>query len=256
LMGKAMIIPKGSRTTGFLLAPLIGLAGMSLVSTIVWKVNIRPDESFMGDLIVVLYLLMLPSIALMLGGSSSSNPFGSIGVAREMKMLLAYELPFLIAITTAIVKVGTVLLGEMIQYQSLHGVLLQHPSCIIAALVCLFCMQAKMGYIPFDIAEAETEIIGGTLAEYSGVSLAIFKLTNAMLLFILPLFLMTLFLGGLQFHAVGVIMALVEYAVILLLLIVVKHVHPRLRIDQAVGLFWKYVTPLALCGLALALIGV
>jgi len=255
-MGKTMIIPRGSRRAGFLLAPLVGLAGMTLVSTIVWRVNIRPGASFIGDSIVVLYLLILPSLALILGGSSSKSPFGALGTSREMKMMLAYELPFIIAISTVIIKTETILLGEIVGFQSLHGVLIGHPSGGIAFIVCLVCMQAKLGYIPFDIPEAETEIIGGVLAEYSGVSLAIFKITNAMMLFILPLFLMTLFLGKIHFNVKGILVALVEFLVILLLILLVKTTHPRLRIDQAVKFFWWIVTPAAVAGMILALVGI
>ncbi len=256
LMCKVMIIPKGSKKTGFLLAPLIGLAGMSLVSTIVCKVNIRPDVSFIGDLIVVLYLLILPSLALILGGSSSRNPFGAIGSAREMKMILAYELPFLIAIITVVIKARSIILGEIVGFQSLQGVLISNPSCGVAFLVSLVCIQAKLGYIPFDIPEAETEIIGGPLAEYSGVALAMFKLTNAMSLFILPIFLMTLFLGGIHFNVRGVLVAFSEFFTILMLIILVKSIFPRLRIDQAVKFFWGFVTPVAVAGMILALVGV
>lgn len=256
LMGKTMILPRGSRKAGFLLAPLLGLAGITLVSTIVWRVNINQKDSFVGDLIVVLYLLILPSLALIIGGSSSRNPFGAIGASREMKMILAYELPFLIAIITVIVKVKSIILGEIISFQSLQGVIVRNPSCVIAFITCLPCMQAKLTYIPFDIPEAETEIIGGTLAEYSGVSLAIFKLTNAMMLFILPFFLISLFFGGMNFNIKGILIVLVEYLAILFLIILIKTTFPRLRIDQAIKFFWWIVTPLAVVGMILALIGI
>ena len=256
LMAKTMILPRGSRKFGFLLAPLLGLSGITLVATIVWMVNIQPEKSFMGDLIVVLYLLILPSLALIIGGSSSRNPFGAVGVAREMKMILAYELPFLMAIATVIIHTRSILLGEIIMTQSLKGFVLAHPSGVLAMIVGLMCMQAKLGYLPFDIPEAETEIIGGTLAEYSGVSLALFKITNAMMLLTLPLFMITLFLGGIRFTLGGIVGNLIAYTVILLLIIVVKTVHPRLRIDQAVRFFWGIVTPVAVTGLILALVGV
>jgi NADH-quinone oxidoreductase subunit H len=255
LLCKTMILPRGSRKAGFLFAPLIGLAGVTLVSVIVWRVNMHPDISFVGDLIVIIYLLILPSLAFVIGGSSSKNPFGAIGVGREMKMMLAYELPFIIAIFTVIVKVKTILLGEIVTFQSLQGIMLTNPSCIIAFIVCLPCIQAKLGYIPFDIAEAETEIIGGTLAEYSGASLALFKLTNAMMLFILPILLMTLFLGGIRFNLKGILLFMIEYLVILLFIIVTKTTNPRLRIDQAIKFFWGPVTITAVAGLILSFLG-
>ena len=256
LMGKTMIIPRGSRKAGFLLAPLIGMAGMTLASTLVGLVNIRTIVGFTGDLIVVLYLLTLPSLALIIGGSSSGNPFGAVGVAREMKMIIAYELPFLIAVFTVVAKTKSILMGDIIAFQSMNGLLVEHPSCILALIVSLVCMQAKLGYVPFDIPEAETEIIGGTLAEYSGVSLAIFKITNAMMLITLPVFLITLFVGGIGTTTVGIVRTVAAFVVLLFLIILVKTVHPRLRIDQALRFFWYAVTPVAVVGLILALVGV
>ncbi|MFH1942559.1 MAG: complex I subunit 1 family protein [bacterium] len=256
LMCKTMILPRGSRRVGFLFAPLIGFAGMALVSALVWMVNFNAGVGFVGDLIVVLYLLILPSLALIIGGSSSGNPFGAVGVAREMKMILAYELPFLIAVLTVVVKTKTILMGEIIGFQSLNGAMAVHPSCIIALVVCFVCIQAKLGYIPFDIPEAEQEIIGGTLAEYSGVSLALFKITNAMMLVILPVFLITLFLGGIRFHVGGIAVAVAEYGAFLLLIVVIKSIFPRLRIDQAVRFFWGLIVPVSVAGMVLALVGV
>ena len=256
LIGKVMILPAGSRKTGFLVAPSVGLAGITLLSTIIWRVNIDPDTTFIGDLIVVLYLLILPSLALIIGGSSSRNPFGAVGTSREIKMVLAYELPFLMAIVTVILKIKSILLGDIITFQSINGVMLRYPSCIIACIVCLPCIQAKLGYTPFDISEAETEIIGGPIAEYSGGALAQYKLTNAMMLLMLPLLLITLFFGGIHLNGLGILTALIEYLVILAFITVIKSTWPRLRIDQAVRFFWFYVTPFAALGIILALLGV
>ena len=98
LMGKETIIPSAAHKRVFLLAPLVGLVGITLVSFILWQMNMYPAKTFLGDLIVVLYLSILPSIALIIGGSASGNPLASLGASREMKLLLAYELPFLLAI--------------------------------------------------------------------------------------------------------------------------------------------------------------
>ncbi len=91
----------------FLAAPLFGLAAVTLVSTMVWMFNIDQGYTgFVGDLIVVIYLLTIPSLALMVGGSASGNPLSAIGASREMKLMLAYELPFLIAVFTAVARQG------------------------------------------------------------------------------------------------------------------------------------------------------
>lgn len=255
LLCKTMIIPKGSQKWNFLLAPLLGLSGVTLTSTIIWMVNLHPETSFVGDLIVFLYLLTLPSLALIIGGSSSQNPFGAIGASREMKMILAYELPFLLSVFTVIIKTKSIILGDITQFQKLHGILIQNPSCIIALIASIPCIQAKLGYLPFDIPEAETEIMGGVLIEYSGTSLALLKITNAMMLFTLPISMMTLFMGGIHFTIKGMIVSFLEFLGILILIVLIKSTHPRLRIDQTIRFFWWIVTPFAVIGIILAIMG-
>ena len=255
LLHKEIIVPQGSGFTGFLLAPIIGLAGATLVSTIIWMINLNPDSGFVGDLIVVLYLLALPSLGVIIGGSASRNPLGGLGASREMKLILAYELPFIIAIFTAVLKVGSILLGNIIGYQQVSGIMLRHPSCIIAFLVALICAQAKLTLVPFDIPEAEQELIAGPFTEYSGAPLAIFRLTRAMMLFILPVFLITLFWGGMNFHGWQILASLLRYLAILVFIILVKNTNPRLRIDQAIKFMWGPLTLLSIAGMVLAVVG-
>ncbi len=257
LLYKQVIIPAGSNRLSFVTAPLIGLAGICLAGVIIWMVNINREVSFIGDLIVVMYLLVLPSLALIIGGAASRNPFSSVGASREMTMVLAYELPFILVIFTTIIKTRSIILGDIITYQFQNGAMLWSASGIVAWIVFFICMLAKLCYLPFDIPEAESEIIGGTLAEYSGSLLAIFKLTNAMMLITLPLFLITLFLGGIDVSSVkGIFMLVVKYLIILMLVILVKSTHPRLRIDQALKFFLGPVTGLAIISVILTVLGV
>ena len=255
LLGKETCVPSNSARAVFLSAPLFGLAAVTLVSTMVWMFNFNTGSGFIGDLIVVIYLLTVPSLALMVGGSASGNPLSAIGSSREMKLMLAYELPFLIAVLTVASKARTLLLGGIVSYQSGNMVVMS-LSGLIAFVVCLVVVQAKLGFSPFDIAEAEQEIMGGPLLEYSGTPLAEFRLTKAMLLFTLPALLITLFLGGIDVLSwTGILLFLVKYVIILVLLVLIKNTNPRLRIDQAVMLFWGPVTALAAIGFVLALIG-
>ena len=200
LLGKEIVIPEGAKRTGFLFAPLAGLAAVGVVSTILWLANIS-GAGFVGDLIGVIYLLTIPSLGMIIGASASGNPLSSVGASREMKLVLAYELPFVIAIFTAVTKVSpmTLRLDGIIDYQAANGVLLGNASCIIAFIVAILCAQAKLTYPPFDIPEAETELMDGTHMEYSGAALAVVKLSQAMMLFTLPIFFITIFWGGLQF---------------------------------------------------------
>ena len=89
LLGKETIVPEGAKFT-FLFSPYLGLLSVVLVAALLGEGIIFPLQGFVGDLIVVLYLLTIPAIALIMGGSSSRNPLASVGVSREMKLVLAY----------------------------------------------------------------------------------------------------------------------------------------------------------------------
>ncbi len=250
LLGKENIIPKNAEPIVFILAPMLGLTSITIVSTVLWLANMT-NSSFVGDVIVVSYLLLVPSLALMLGGFASGNPLAVTGASREMKLILGYELPYLFILLTVIVKSGL-----SIQLTALHNhAPILSVSGLIAFLAALLCVQAKLGLLPFDLAEAETELMEGAYIEYSGTLLALYKLTQAMALFTLPIFLITLFFGGMNFTGWGIVFTLLKFLVILLLIIVIKNTNPRVRIDQGVKFFWVYLTPLAVIALILAVIG-
>ncbi len=256
LFGKEIFIPEGGASFIFLAAPWLGLSAVTLVATMLWQFNVHPAGSFIGDLIVVLYLLTVPSLALMLGGSASRNPFAAIGASREMKLILAYELPFLLATFTLVAKSGSILIGSMVAFQQSHGMLALSLSGMLALLVSILVMQAKLGFVPFDIPEAEQEIMGGPLLEYSGLPLAVFKLNKALLFYTLPLFLITLYLGGFNPYSwVGILGLVIKYILLLVIIILIKNTNPRIRTDQALRFFWGPVTILAAAGFIFALIG-
>ncbi len=106
-----------------------------------------------------------------------------------------------------------------------------------------------------DIPEAETEIAGGTHIEYSGSALAVVKLTQAMMLFTLPVFLITIFWGGVSLSGLGILWTILKYLTIVTIIVLIKNTNPRVRIDQAVRFFWGPVTVLAIIGMVLALVG-
>jgi NADH-quinone oxidoreductase subunit H len=255
LLGKEIFVPEGASQFVFLAIPLAGLAAVILVSTMLWSFNADRNVGFIGDLIVVLYLLTVPSLALIIGGSASRNPMGALGASREMKLILGYELPFLVAVFVVVAKTGSIIFGNIINYQALHGPIIFSLSGVLAFGVVLLSAQAKLGYAPFDIAEAEQEIMAGPLVEYSGAPLAIFRLTKAILFFVLPVFMITLFLGGIELSLLGTVWFIVKYVIILALMIVLKNTNPRLRIDQAVRVFWGPVTAVAAVAFIFALIG-
>lgn len=256
LFYKETLIPQGASKWVFFAAPLISIAGATLVSTILLVTNGSPGSGFIGDLIVVVYLLVIPSIALMLGGFASGNPLASLGSSREMKLVLAYELPFLLALSVVILKTDyTIKLGQIIAWQGAHSPVIASASGAISFFVMLFSIQAKLGFVPFDMAEAETEIVSGPYIEYSGRALAMFKIAKAILFFAMPILLITLYFGGIKFTIDGMLWNILEYTLILLLIIVIKNTNPRVRIDQAMRFFWRIPTILAILAVVLACMG-
>ena len=256
LLGKEILIPAGSSKITFLMAPVIGLASVILVSTLLWINNIYPAKSFLGDLIVVLYLLVIPSISIIMGGFASRNPLASLGASREMKLILSYELPFVLAVLVSVIKSGfTFRLGEILTFQAQNGAFVGSWSGTLALIVAIICMQAKLALVPFDIPEAETEIAGGPLIEYSGSGLAIYRLMKNMLMFTVPFFLIIVFIGGLKFEGIHLLYGVLKYIGLVALMTVIRNTNPRVRIDQAVKFFWGPITIIAIIAIILALLG-
>ncbi len=256
LFGKETLIPKGASKITFLAAPLVGLGSVILVSTVLWFNNFNPTQSFLGDIIVVVYLLAIPPISIIIGGFASGNPLASFGSSREMKLMLGYELPFILAVLVPIIQSGlTLRLGEILSSQAQSGVALGSFSGFLAFIVIMMCMQAKLALVPFDIPEAETEIVGGPLIEYSGLPLAIYKLMKNMLLFVIPFFVIILFMGGVRTDGIHLLYGILKYIGVVALITVIRNTNPRVRIDQAVKFFWGPMTLVSAIAVFLAFRG-
>ncbi|MFH0952802.1 MAG: complex I subunit 1 family protein [Verrucomicrobiota bacterium] len=253
LMIKETSVPAGAPMWLFLSAPLVGFAGVALASTIIWRAMMAPTQTFVGDLIVLLYLLTLPALSTILGAFASRNPLASLGGSREMKLVIGYELPFVLVALVPVVQAHSIRLGEILSAPAAVAA----PSGILALLVAIVCMQAKLTLVPFDMPEAETELTGGAYIEYSGPPLAVFKLTRAMMLFTMPMFLVALFCGGIALDqgAVGIVLGVLKYVGLVVIIVLVRNTAPRVRIDHAVKFFWGPATVAALAAVVLATAG-
>jgi NADH-quinone oxidoreductase subunit H len=255
LLGKEVVIPAEARKTGFLLMPVVGLAAATLASTILWMVNLYPRTSFIGDSIVVLYIMTIPAVSMIIGASASGNPLGIVGAAREMKLLFAYELPLVLAMLTTVYKAGSFSFDKILGYQDAHGIMLGSVSGVIAFIVSIFCAQAKCTMLPFDIPEAETELAGGSHIEYSGAPLAVVRLNMAIMFFVVPVFIITMFWGGVSFAGWRILTTILKYVAIVVIMVLIKNTNPRVRIDQAVRFFWGPMLVLSVVALILAVLG-
>jgi NADH-quinone oxidoreductase subunit H len=254
LLGKETILVKDGVHSMFVVAPFISFAMLVLVSAIVGT-SLFFNISFGGDLIVIMYLLMIFSVMVVLGGSASGNVYSSLGAGREIKLLLADELAFILVLLVPIIKSGYQLdLGKILAAQA-DGMFIGSASGIIAFIIGLLCIQAKMTLPPFHIPEAETEIVEGPFMEYSGPPLGFWKLNHFMMYVVFPFLLVLLFWGGFSLNGIGILWSVLEYLLIVVLMIIIKNTNPRIRIDTALNFFWKYATPLVLIAIVLAVFG-
>jgi NADH-quinone oxidoreductase subunit H len=188
-----------------------------------------------------------------LGSFASRNPLASLGGSREIKLMIAYELPLVLAVLVPVIQANSIRLGDLLSGPSPATTL----SGVLALLAGIACMQAKLTIVPFDMPEAETELSGGVFMEYSGPPLAMFKLTRAMMLFTMPVFLVVLFFGG-AVSGPGWLPKLTGFLVWFLLVavtIVLRNTTPRMRTDQAVRFFWGPVSLVAALAVILAWTG-
>lgn len=250
LLGKEVIVPQ--KKLLFLLSPVFVILSSALAAGIIGRGIISADNSFNVDLIIVLYLLAIPAISMIIAAAKSDSPLAVVGASREIRMVFAYELPFMLSIAAVVIKSsGSLQLGNILEYQIFSGSNIASLSGALAFFVSILCMQAKLGFVPFDASEAEQELAAGILVEYSGLPLAVYKLAKAVLLYTVPLFLIVLFTG----KDLSPLFISLKYTGILVIMILIKNTNPRLRIDQAERFFRRIPTALAVIAVILALAG-
>jgi NADH-quinone oxidoreductase subunit H len=256
LLSKEDIVPKAADRTMFTAAPIVGLAAVLTAFVFIPVLALHAlIPSFEGDLIMVLYLLTIPSLAIFLAGWSSGNPFGQIGAMRAVVQMLSYEIPFFLALLAPALVVESWSLGAILDYQ-LGGMwlVLLAPLGLFVAIITL---QGKLERLPFDIPDAETEIVGGPMAEYSGRRLALFRAMLDIEMVVGAALIVTLFLGGydliisfsdLPWYLPYIVNGAVFFLKVLLIvgiLALIKAVVARYRIDQMVSLSYRWMIPLS-----------
>lgn len=264
LCGKETIIPASASKTTFLIAPLVGLAALVVIQLFI-PVFSFSAFSGMADVIVILYLLLIPAMSIILGGAASGSPYAGVGLSREMVTIISCELPLVLVLLAVAKTVGSAMgtglcfsLSDIAAYQAMNGSLITKLSMIPAAVAMLLIIPGETGNHPFDAAEAETEICEGLLAEYSGAPLGVFKLSHAIKMLTLTSLFAALFLGGLGTGIValdGIILFLLCVALTAVSISFVHAITARLKIEQIFKFYWTLVTGLALISLVLAWYG-
>ena len=271
LMVKENVVPDHAVGWLFNLMPVISLAAVATLLFYVPLAGFMPLLAGYGDLILILYLLAVPSLAMMVGGFSAGSPFATVGAQREMVMMMAYEFPLAVTLVSLAWRLshflpdGTHVFSlSVLAANPLWGLVgpLGFVGLILLFVALLIVTPAELAKIPFDIPEAETEIAGGILAEYSGRNLAMFYLGDALKMVAMGALTVALFFPYGLANVVGVagfwgglidvvFFFLKVFVFIFVAVIVVRVAFARLKIAQATRLFWLPVTGISLLGLVL-----
>lgn len=244
LLAKEQITPGLANPLLFFGLPIVAISGALTSALYVPLMGLAPVHSFAGDLIVTIYLLSLLTMCIGLAGWNTSSRFSLIGATRALTQLFAYEAPFLLALLGPALAAGSWQISEVNAYAQNHWILLSQPIGFIVALIGL---MGKLELPPFDSPEAETEIVAGALTEYSGRGLAIFKIGKSIELIVGITLVSAFYLGGLN----GILPFLLKTIAVLLVMAVFQSLLTRLRIDQTVGLWWRFGTILVLLQIVL-----
>jgi len=255
LFYKETILPKYGAKLTFLAAPVFALFSACLANVFILLPAFFPETGFRGDLIVIFYLLAIPSLTYIIGALASGNPIGAIGASREMKLIMSYELAFILALAAIVIKTDlSFTISEILAKQQANGAFIGSISGVLLFIVILFVIQAKLAFVPFDMSEAEAELAHGVFIEYSGSAYAIIKMARYVMLFALPSLLITLLLGGFRFEGIAILWSLLKLVLVLLLITLIRNTNPRVKINQAMRFFFIWMSLFALIAIVLTTI--
>ena len=267
---KETIIPRCAKKAIFIGAPYLGLACLIVIALFIPVGSFGSAFTAGADLVVILYLLTIAGVTLIIGASSTGSPYASVGLSREMVAMISYELPFVLVLLAVGRVAGadsglgcTFSLGTIAAYQAANGPLIAHWALIPAAIAMLLVIPCEVGSHPFDIAEAETEICEGALAEYSGHPLGVFRLSHYVKMYIRTALFCALFLGGITVGLAGTVGVVIDVLIFLVLCGVVSFicmtlphaVCARLRVEQVFKFYWTVVAGLAALSLVMVWAG-
>ena len=260
LLFKEDIIPDRADRALFSLAPLLAFAPAAIAFV---AIPVGRDLQVADLNVGVLYVLAITSLGvygISFGGWASNSKYSLLGGIRSSAQIISYEIAMGLAIVSVLMLSGNVHLGSIVEWQAENGwIIFYQPLAFIIFLVAAF---AENNRLPFDMAECESELVGGFHTEYTGMKFGMFFLGEYIAMIVMSALLVTLFLGGWDpvfFElpegaagtAISVLCFTVKLLAVLFLYIWVRWTLPRFRYDQLMKLGWKTFVPLALLNIVL-----
>lgn len=256
LLIKEDITPIGADKFVYNLAPIMALATVLLL----WAVIPLAPTILGTDInIGILYIVAvggIGSLGIIMAGWSSNNKYALLGAFRTVALLVSYEVPMVIALMVPVILAHSMGMQAIVDAQSIWFIVLSP----LAALIFFVTSIAELGRAPFDLTEAESEIVAGFHIEYTGMKFGLFYAGELLHAITVSALVSTIFLGGWrgpfveQVPILGVVYLFVKAFLVYFVIMWVRYSFPRLRIDQMLDFCWKFLTPLALAVLILTAI--
>jgi len=248
LLTKEDLTPANADRITFFAVPIVMVMPVILVLAVV---PFAKDTALANLNVGVLYVLAvtsLTSVAIFMAGWSSNNRYAMFGAIRGVAVLISYEVPVVLCLLGVVLVAGSMSLSGIVAAQTVPFLLVQP----LALFVFLAGTSAELNRTPFDVAEAESELVAGFHIEYSGVKFALIQTAEIGGVLTACAVTATLFLGGWSGPAssyLGWLWFAMKVAVIAFIFVWVRATFPRLRIDQLMALAWKFLLPLSMINL-------
>jgi NADH-quinone oxidoreductase subunit H len=245
---KEYITPDGADKVPYNLAPILAVSAvLSIWAVLPLAPTIYGSNIDVGILFIVA-VGAIGTLGIIMAGWASNNKYALIGAFRTVSQMVAYEVPMVLALLVPVLLARTMGVNSIVHAQSVWFIVVAP----VAALIFLITSQAELGRAPFDLLEAESEIVAGFQVEYSGLKFGMFFVGEFLHAFTVSLLMATLFLGGWrgpfaeQWPILGVFYLFFKAAIVYFIVVLMRIALPRFRIDQMLNFTWKVLTPLAL----------
>ena len=252
LMGKELITPQLADKPLYWLAPILILVPALVCFVVIPFSPLLQVRDINVGILLIFSISSLTVLSILMGGWASNNKYSLIGAARSVAQIIAYEIPLLLSTMSVIIMCNSFKMSEIIAAQSSVWYILYQP---IAAIIFLVGATAETNRAPFDLVEAESELVSGFHTEYTGMRFALFFLAEYSNMFITAAMATTLFFGGWQGPVLpGLIWFMIKCYALIFGVIWVRWTFPRLRFDQLMNFAWKILIPVALLNLMITAI--
>lgn len=247
LLGKELITPKEVDRWVYLAAPIVIFLPVLLSFLVIpFSQNLVIRDMNVGILLILAFAA-LTVLAILMAGWASNNKYSVLGAIRSVAQNVAYEIPLLITLMSIILMVGSFSLVDIVNAQGRYWFALVQP---VAFILYITCATAETNRAPFDLPEAESELVAGFHTEYSGMRFALFFLAEYTNMFIVAAIATVFFLGG--WHGPflpGLVWFFLKVYFIIFLIMWFRWTFPRVRFDQLITFAWKILIPLAFANL-------